>query len=103
MKVTIKATGNVFHLEDLSEFEGIYFQAKAAMTIGKAGKTGIFLVNRRGVTIHLRSEEEKGFDLSLGRGGIKIKFKKRACHKRKACSNIISSFWGEIVQFYLRI
>ena len=75
-KLKIHTTGNVFHLDDISQFEGVYFQAKAGLSVGKSGKVGIFLVNKRGVTIHLTSEKEKGFDLSLGRGGIKIKFKK---------------------------
>ena len=75
-KVSIKASGSVYHLDKLEDFEGIYFQAKAAFTIGSSGKAGMFLVNRRGVTIHLSSDEEKGFDLTLGRGGIKIKLKK---------------------------
>lgn len=82
-KITLQTTGNVYHLEDLSEFEGIYFRAKAGLTVGSAGKAGMFLINRKGVTIHLSSHEEKGFDLSLGRAGIKIKLikdKKAATH-----------------------
>ncbi len=75
-KFTIKTYGNVFHLDNLSDFEGIYFSGKAGLSVGSTGKVGLFLINKRGVTIHLTSEEEKGFDLSLGRGGIKIKFKK---------------------------
>lgn len=73
-KVTMQTYGVVYHLDDLSEFEGIYFQARAGFTLKKTGKTGIFLVNKRGVTIHLTSDKESGFDLTLGRGGIKIKF-----------------------------
>jgi len=72
--VTINTTGNVFHLDQLSDFEGIYFQGKVALSFGDSGRSGMFLVNRHGVTIHLASEKEKGFDLTLGRGGIKIKF-----------------------------
>jgi hypothetical protein len=75
-KMTIQTTGKVYHLKSLDDFEGIYFQARAALSVGDTGKGGIFLVNRHGVTIRLVSQEEKGFDLSLGRGGIKIKFKK---------------------------
>ncbi len=73
-KVTLQTTGEVFHLDDISEFEGIYFRAKAGLTVGSAGKAGMFLVNKKGTTIHLSSHEEKGFDLSLGRAGLKIKF-----------------------------
>lgn len=75
-KVTMTTVGSVYRLNELSDFEGVYFQAKAALTLGESGKASLFLVNRHGVTIHLSSEEKKGFDLALGRGGIKIKFLK---------------------------
>lgn len=75
-RITMQTNGKVFHLDDISEFEGMYFQARAGLTIGEAGKAGHYLINKKGVTIHLSSEREKGFDLAIGRGGIKIKFAK---------------------------
>ncbi|MCD4781753.1 MAG: hypothetical protein K8S27_14585 [Candidatus Omnitrophica bacterium] len=74
-KVSYQATGNVYHLEKLEDFEGMYFQAQASLAVGRVGKSGLFLMNRRGVTMHLGTKEEKGFALTLGRAGIKVKLK----------------------------
>lgn len=79
-KVNVDATGNVYHLDDVSEFEGVYFQAKASITLKETGKSGVFLINRHGVTMYLKNDSE-GFDLTLGRGGIKIKFDKKEMKK----------------------
>jgi outer membrane immunogenic protein len=72
-KVRYQATGRVYHLDQLEDFEGVYFQAQASLALGQAGKSGLFLVNRRGVTMHLGTEEENGFALTLGRAGVKVK------------------------------
>ena len=79
-KTNIEAEGEVYHMENLSEFQGLYFSAKASITIGESGKAGIWLINKHGVTIHLRNKSE-GFDFTLGRGGIKIKLKDKQALK----------------------
>ena len=73
-KVVMQTSGNAYHLNKLSHFEGIYFQARLALTVGQTGKSGMFLVNRHGVTLYLASDQRSGFDLALGRAGVKIKF-----------------------------
>ncbi|GEM_PF-1030445 len=70
--VTLQTTGTVVNLKNLEDFEGVYFQGKASLSVGDAGKSGLFLINRKGVRIKLSSHQEKGFDLTLGRGGVKI-------------------------------
>ncbi|MCA9407301.1 MAG: DUF1134 domain-containing protein [Candidatus Omnitrophica bacterium] len=86
-KVNVEATGNIYHLDDLAEFEGVYFQAKASITLKETGKSGVFLINRHGVTMYLKNDSE-GFDLTLGRGGIKIKFDKK--HMTKTQKEMVS-------------
>ncbi|MCA9400018.1 MAG: hypothetical protein KC713_00195 [Candidatus Omnitrophica bacterium] len=72
-KIKFKIRGKVYNLDDISEFEGLYGQIRAGFSVGEKGATGMTLVNRHGTVILMSSEEEKGFDLALGRAGIKIK------------------------------
>ena len=71
-KSETNAMGKVYNLDALEDFEGIYFQGRAALAI-KDGKSGSLLINRHGVMIRLTGDQE-GIDLSLGRGGIKFSF-----------------------------
>ena len=85
-KVHLKGSGKIYHLDTINEFEGMYFQAKASITLGENEKSGVFLINSHGVTIYISNENE-GVDLTLGRGGIKIKFDRETKKKIKEAKN----------------
>ena len=66
-------SGEVYHLSDVSAFAGVYFQEEAGITLVK-GTTGMWLKNKQGVTLHLKTSNE-GVALQLGSGGLKIAMK----------------------------
>jgi hypothetical protein len=68
----MKVDGTVYHLNKLSDFEGMYFKADAGLTIAK-GKVGSWLKNDNGVVIHLGANSE-GVALQIGVEGLKISF-----------------------------
>lgn len=67
-------TGTVYHMQKEKDFEGTYFLAEAGITVVE-GKSGMWLQNNAGVTMHLVSGNE-GVALSLGIEGLKVKFVK---------------------------
>ena len=69
-----EATGHVYNLKNLEDFNGIY---AAAGTEGTAGKgAGVAsLRNEKGVVINLKSET-KGANIKLAAEGIKLKLEK---------------------------
>jgi hypothetical protein len=69
----IHITGNVHHLKSVKDFPGTYVEAEASATIVK-GSGGLWLVNKHGVTLHLKSSN-KGLVLSLAAEGLKITMK----------------------------
>jgi hypothetical protein len=69
----IHITGNVYHLDKVKDFPGTYIEAEASATIVK-GSGGLWLVNKHGVTLHLKSSN-KGLVLSLAAEGLKITMK----------------------------
>jgi len=71
--MTMNAVGVVYNLEKLSDFDGIYTQARMGLAIGK-GKSTIGLNNSKGVYIELKSSN-KGVALSTGLDGMSIKLK----------------------------
>jgi hypothetical protein len=68
---TIKATGNVYQLTDVSQFYGTYFNARVGWAIGLASGGQMWLENPNGVVMHLKAERE-GLILSLGADAIVI-------------------------------
>lgn len=71
---SIEATGEVYNLNRLSDFDGAYGQARTGLTIGKnVMKSGLWLENPAGVYIRLAAKR-KGVALSLGLDAIYIKF-----------------------------
>ncbi len=69
----VEATGQVFHLNALSDFEGAYGQARSGIVVSGIGEIegGIWLRNPSGVVIYLQPERE-GIMLSLGADAILI-------------------------------
>jgi hypothetical protein len=65
-------TGDVYHMQSLEDFPGIYFKAEAGAT-GGIGGAGIWVKNDKGVSIHLKAKS-KGLALSVGVAGLKIGF-----------------------------
>jgi hypothetical protein len=70
--VEVDATGDVYFLNNLEDFEGTYGAATIGVTVAK-GKGGGEFENSKGVVIRLKAKT-KGVALSLGTGGIQVKF-----------------------------
>ncbi len=71
---TVNAVGVVYNLENLSDFEGTYSQARMGATIGKGKSTLGLNNNKNDVFIELKSSN-KGVALAGGIDGIKITLK----------------------------
>lgn len=70
----IEATGEVYNLARLADFEGAYAQGRAGAVAGDQQlQGGLWLVNAKGVEIMLESRRE-GLALSLGGDAVYIKF-----------------------------
>ncbi len=70
---SIKATGEVYDLKRLADFDGGYAQARTGIVLGDKSAGSLWLENSEGVYIRL-SAKRKGIALSLGIDGIYIKF-----------------------------
>ena len=69
----IHLIGDVYQLNDIEDFAGIYGEAQLGITVVK-GKGGMWLSNNNGVKIHLKANAD-GLALSTGVGGLKITMK----------------------------
>ncbi len=71
---SINATGEVYNLNKLSDFDGAYGQARTGLTIvGTVLKSGLWLENSEGVYLRLKAKR-KGIALALGADVIIIQF-----------------------------
>jgi hypothetical protein len=70
---TMTATGNVYHLSDVSQLAGAYVQGRVGVTIGTGDNGGFWLQNDAGVVMQLKARRE-GLALSLGGDAIYIRF-----------------------------
>ena len=70
---TMTATGNVYHLKDVSQFDGAYAQGRAGITLGSGDNGGLWLQNEDGVVIQLKTKRE-GLALGVGGDAIYIRF-----------------------------
>ena len=71
----IHLVGDVYDLNDVADFPGVYLAAQAGATLGDAGVGAIWLKNSNGVRLKLKSSDEKGIALSVGVEGFKITMK----------------------------
>lgn len=71
----IHLVGDVYDLNDVADFPGVYFAAEAGATLGDAGKGAFWLKNSKGVKLKLRSSKAEGVALSVGVEGFKITMK----------------------------
>ena len=68
------ATGEVYGLKNLKDFDGHYGAAAAGMTV-IAGRTAVALKNQNDVRVFFVSTT-RGADVTIGGGGVKMKLKK---------------------------
>jgi hypothetical protein len=70
---SISATGEVYHLANIKDFEGHYVAWSAGLTIGGGG-SATYLKNDHGVVIKLLATSE-GLRLNLSGNGVTVRFK----------------------------
>ena len=68
----IKATGEVYSLNDLADFPGLYGQISAGYAAGPTKSGGMWLQNPKGVTLRLDPERD-GLILTAGAEGVLIR------------------------------
>ena len=73
-KTKAAASGQVYNLKSLDDFDGVYAAGSAGAT-GAKGKGVTALTNSNGVSLILKSETQ-GYDLKAAAEGIKIKLEK---------------------------
>jgi len=66
----VHITGDVYHLENVKDFPGNYVELEASAAVIK-GKGGLWLKNKKGVTLNLKSNND-GLMLSLSAGSLQI-------------------------------
>ena len=71
---SVRASGDVYHLSSLSDFEGNYTAASAGATVAGGGDVSA-MQNQNGVVIKLRSTTQ-GLAFNLSVDGVAIKLKK---------------------------
>jgi hypothetical protein len=69
---TIDATGTVYNLYRLADFNGVYGQAQTGWAIGQHGSGEMWLQNSNGVYLRLRAKRQ-GLALSLGANGMNVR------------------------------
>jgi hypothetical protein len=68
------ASGEVYGLKDLKDFDGNYNAASAGITLA-GGRTAVAMKNEKGVRAVI-SSTTRGFDVTIGGSGVKMKIKK---------------------------
>jgi hypothetical protein len=68
------ATGKVYNLKSLADFDGHYVGAGTGMTVA-GGRSRVEMKNQNGVQLYIASASQ-GLDVALGRSGADMKLKK---------------------------
>jgi len=68
------ASGDVYHLKKLEDFDGNYTGVGAGMTLA-GGRSAVTVKNQNGVRIRLISTTQ-GVDVTVAKGGVEMKLKK---------------------------
>lgn len=68
----ILATGEVFNLNDISQFPGPYAQGSLGVTVTDQGQGHLWLQNKNGVVLRLKTSQQ-GLGLTTGADGIVIR------------------------------
>jgi hypothetical protein len=69
----IEASGKVYNLKKLEDFNGNYTSAGAGMTVGGGGG-GVAMVNQNGVRVDLVATTQ-GLDIAIAASGVDMKIK----------------------------
>ena len=67
----INAVGEVYDMQSIDQFPGVYGQVRAGYAIGWKGDGHLWLQNPSGVVLHLRTARE-GLILTLGADGVVV-------------------------------
>jgi hypothetical protein len=70
----VRASGEVYNLKRLQDFEGNYTSATADITLA-GGRSGVTMKNQNGVRVVMHAAS-KGVDLTIGASGVDINLKK---------------------------
>ena len=73
---SIKGTGEVYGLNDVNEFEGIYQGGGAGASVGNKGGGITVLESAKRVVLRTQVTESSGAQLSISLGGVEIEFEK---------------------------
>ena len=68
------ASGEVYHLKSLKDFDGNYTAAGAGITLA-GGRSAVDMKNQNGVRVRVISTN-RGVDVTLGGGGVELRIKK---------------------------
>ncbi len=69
---TMNATGTVYDLKSITDFAGLYGQARTGWAAGKEGEGKMWMQNEAGVIIELKAKRD-GVMLAMGADGVLIK------------------------------
>jgi hypothetical protein len=69
----LTATGDVYDLNNIADFPGLYGQARLGWAVAKKGGGHLWLANTKGVTLKLTTRRQ-GLMLSGGADGVDIRF-----------------------------
>ena len=67
----LDASGTVYDLRRVEDFDGVYGQTRVGWAAGAQGKGQLWLKNPNGVYMHLRTQRE-GLSLNLGADGMVV-------------------------------
>lgn len=70
----VTASGEVYHLKDLKDFDGNFTGVGAGVTVA-GGRTAVTVKNQHGVRARLISTN-KGVDVTVAAGGVEMKLKR---------------------------
>lgn len=68
---SLEATGKVYEMKSLSDFAGLYGQARTGWAAGEKGEGKMWLQNEAGVVIELKAKRD-GVMLAMGADGVLI-------------------------------
>ncbi len=70
----LSATGVVYGLQRREDLAGVYAQIRAGWALGEQGRGTLWLANRKGVSMALKTRRQ-GLHLAIGADGVVIGFK----------------------------
>ena len=71
----LDATGTVYNLRRLTDFEGVYGQVRSGWAAGDQGRGSLWMQNANGVYLRLVGVR-RGLSLTMGADGIRIEFER---------------------------